>query len=571
MQTRISETEAKRMLERYDALRAIRAPWESAWQKIALFTASRDAAGPTGTVNAPPGEGDSARLFDTTAITGAQTLSSGCLAWMSPQESKWFAFATDELAHDDEEKRWLNRATRVAQLALTGSDFYTEVHEFYLDRSTFGIGCLYLERGTKKKLRVQCWPVGSYVFDEDAEGNISTVIREDSMTIHAAVEEFGLENMSEAIRKKSEKGGSEEMEHVKYLHFIYYRPEKERVKGSLAPEDMPIASVYMEKDTRHVIKVSGHGEMPVMISRYLKWRSHFGKLYGWSPAFLALPDSRQVNFLQKMMDAMAEKAAFPPVLAPEELEGEIDPNAAGVTYFDQSIATTLPREWQTAGRYDIGKDRIIEKQTSIRNAYHTDLFQMFSQLDKQMTAREVAERSSEKLIQFSPTFARLTTELFNPLLERVFSICLDAGWFGEVPESMKMDIGNGLGYVAPPEIIFSSRIALAMRSMAVLSVYRVVELLKEIAALQVTGAPVLDNVDWDAVIQMVLLNESLPDEVTRPKADVAAMRQARADELAKQQELEQAAATADAAAKVGKIPNDSPVGQAIGRTLDQAA
>ena len=107
-----------------------------------------------------------------------------------------------------------------------------------------------------------------------------------------------------------------------------------------------------------------------------------------------LPEARQVNFLQKMMDALAEKMAFPPVLAPEELEGEIDPNAHGVTYFSRDLASggSLPKEWMTQGRYDVGLQRIQERQKAINEAFHTDLFQMFAQIQKQMTAREVAER-----------------------------------------------------------------------------------------------------------------------------------------------------------------------------------
>src|SRR6185436_2076880 len=103
-------------------------------------------------------------------------------------------------------------------------------------------------------------------------------------------------------------------------------------------------------------------------------------------------------------------------------------SAMGVTYFSRDLAgaNLMPREWMTAGRYDVGLDRIKERQRAIEDAFHVPLFQMFAQLEKQMTAREVAERSSEKLIQFSPTFSRLTSELFNPLLERIFGILLRA-------------------------------------------------------------------------------------------------------------------------------------------------
>lgn len=312
--------------------------------------------------------------------------------------------------------------------------------------------------------------------------------------------------------------------------------------------------------------------MPVFVSRYLEWGSGMGRLYGWSPAFAALPEARQLNFLQKMMDALAEKMAFPPVLAPEELEGEIDPNAAGVTYFSNSIAGTLPKEWMTAGRYDVGKDRVLERQNAIKAAFHVDLFQMFSQIEKQMTAREVAERSSEKLIQFSPTFARLVTELFNPMLARLFGIGLRGGWFGggdEIPSSAKRDLGNGLAFVAPPTVQYTSRIAQALRAMPVQSLYRMVELGG--AFLQATGsAAVFDNLDADAAFRLAANIESLPEEMLVPADEVTATREARAEQMAQAQQLEAASAAADAAAKLGKVPKESAAGQAIESQLQAA-
>lgn len=568
MQTRISEEGAKHLRERYDALLSLRQPWTGLWEEIARYVSPRRAPGLNGSVTLPTTEGDS-RLFDTTAGRGAMILANGCLAWMSPQETAWFSFSADETLRDDENtKRWLNRCTFATREALARSNFYTAVHEFYLDRSTFGTGCLYIEPGRKRRINAQCWPIGTYVIDEDSEGEVDIVIREMVLTPRTAAQEFGIGNLSQALRDKAQKPGPEALERVKFLHFIYPREDKDRREGSLLPEDMAIACVYMEQETRHVAKVSGYDEMPVMVSRYLEWGSNMGARYGWSPAVMALPEARQANFLQKMMDALAEKSAFPPVLAPEELEGEIDPNAAGVTYFDSSIAQHLPREWMTAGRYDVGKDRIMERQNAIKEAFHVDLFQMFSQLDKQMTAREVTERSSEKLIQFSPTFARLTTELFNPMLERLFGMGLRAGWFTEPPEELIQDLGNGQGFIAPPQVQYSSRIALALRALPTMGIYRTLELMGLMAGL---NPAVADNFDFDKALRVAALNESMPDEIIRTQDDTDAIREARAQQTAQQQQMEQAAAAADAAAKVGRVPGDSPVGKAIGQQLDQAA
>ncbi len=566
MQTRISESDAKGLVEKYQALKALRVPWITLWEDIAKYIAPRRAPGIGGTISSVTNEAES-RLFDITAGQAAMTLANGCLAWMSPQESPWFSFTPEDLLKDDEAAKWLNRCTVSTRESLGRSNFYTAVHEFYLDRSTFGTGCLYVEPGKKKKINAQCWPIGSYVIDEDSEGEVDTVVREMTKTVRQAAQDFGAENLSPMLQKQLKEGGSKALEQVKFLHFIHPRTDDERNKESLAPGDMPIACVYMEEATQHICKVSGYDEMPVMVSRYLEWGSNMGTRYGWSPAFAALPEARQVNFLQKMMDAMAEKAAFPPILAPEELEGEIDVNANGVTYFDKSLAQTLPKEWGTAGRYDVGKDRVLERQNAIKAAFHVDLFQMFSQLQKQMTAREVAERSSEKLIQFSPTFARLTTELFNPLLERLFGMGLRGGWYGEIPDAMIQDIGGGQGYIAPPQVLYSSRIALALRSLPVLALHRMLELTAGIAGF---APEVIDNFNVDAAWQMAALNEALPDGIARSQAEVEDIRKARAEAAAQAAQQQQAMMMAEGAAKLGGVPGDSPVGKAIGKQLEVA-
>jgi hypothetical protein len=465
---------ARRIEERHQALRGARSPWETLWQEIAKYVMPRRTPGLNGTVQTPSTVNEE-QLFDTTAIRANMTLANGQLAWMSPLEAAWFAFEARP-GQGDDVKRWLARATKIARDELAVSNFYTAVHEFYLDRGAFGTACLYVEAGRRNTINAQTWPVGSFVIDEDENGVVDTVIREFQLTARQAVQKFGEANVSEKCRKAAGESAKAH-ERMRYLHAIYPREDAERDQAKLDGANMPIASVYLEVDGCHVCQVSGYEEMPVMVSRYLEWGSGTNGCYGWSPAFAALPEARQLNFLQKMMDALAEKMAFPPVLAPEELEGEIDPNAHGVTYFSKDLASggNLPKEWMTQGRYDVGLQRVSERQRAINDAFHVDLFQMFAQIQKQMTAREVSERAQEKLIQFSPTFSRLTSELFNPLLERVFGILLRAGRLGaleQIPPGMVQIIGPGQGYVAPPNVQYSSRIALALRALPSLGYHR---------------------------------------------------------------------------------------------------
>lgn len=570
METAQGEALAKQISERYGALKGIRSPWESLWQEIAKYIMPRRTPGLNGTISGPT-TANEALLFDTTAVRANMTLANGQLAWMSPLEASWFAFETQ--AKGDDAKRWLADCTKATREELAISNFYTAVHEFYLDRGAFGTAAIYVEPGRKNLINAQVWPCGSFVIDEDENGNVDTAMRELKLTARQAVQKFGEEYVSAKVRDMVKEGGAKALEKVTYIHAIYPREDASREPGKMDAPNMPIASVYIEADSNHVCKVGGYEEMPVMVSRYLEWGSGLGGLYGWSPSFAALPEARQVNFLQKMMDALAEKMAFPPVLAPEQLEGEIDPNANGVTYFSAELmqSGSLPKEWMTQGKYDVGLQRVQERQKAINDAFHVDLFQMFAQIQKQMTAREVSERAQEKLIQFSPTFSRLTSELFNPLLERVFGILLRAGRFGssdEIPPSMIRDLGNGTGYLPTPQVQYSSRIALALRALPALGYQRSLERLAEVAQL----APgTLDVYDFDKAEREVSIGDGMPPEFLRTEKDVEAMRQQRAQQEAQAAQQQQAAMAADAASKVGRIPAESPVGKVIQSGIGQAA
>lgn len=556
-----------RIMGRYNALLAIRAPWEMLWNDIAKYVIPRRVAGMNGLGSATPTTSHQAMLFDTTAVQANMTLANGQLAWMSPMESPWFAFDPEE--PDDEGKLFVAKATKVGRDKLATSNFYTHVHEFYLDRGGFGTSCLYVEPGKKNTINAQVWPCGTFVFDEDDEGNVDTVMRSFKLTPRQAVQKFGEANVSEKMREAA-KDAKKAHERLEFIHAIYPRLDAERDKAKLDAANMPIASIYLEKDGQHVCKQSGHEEMPVFVSRYLEWGSATGMLYGWAPGFAALPEARQLNFLQEMMDALAEKMAFPPVLAPEELEGEIDPNAMGVTYFSKDLiqANSLPKEWMTQGRYDIGLQRIQERQRAIKEAFHVDLFQMFAQLTKQMTAREVAERSQEKLIQFSPTFARLTTELFNPLLERVFGILLRGGHLGTVPESMQRPISETQAFVPVPRIRYSSRIALALAALPSIGYQRALERMSLAAPI----APDLrDNYDLDKAERDAALADGVSAEHLIPEQARDKVRAARAEAQAEQAAQQKALVAADAASKMGRIPADSPVGKQLQEGLANAA
>jgi hypothetical protein len=261
------------------------------------------------------------------------------------------------------------------------------------------------------------------------------------------------------------------------------------------------------------------------------------------------------------MDALAEVSAFPRILAPDTHKEDFDLRACGVTYFDSSNPALAPREWATQGKYDVGKDRADVRRRIIQEAFHVDLFRMFAELDKQMTAREVSERAAEKINQFSGTFTRLTNELFTPLLRRCFAMAYRAGLFGQPPKELQIPTRGGGAVMPVPEVSYSSRIALAIKSLENSSWYNVTEMWAPYLQLR---PELMDNINFDRAFRDSVRNAGLPDGWLVDAALVEETREARAKKQAELERQQQVMGAAEAIGKAGSVKSDSMVGQMIG-------
>jgi hypothetical protein len=535
---------ADKVLQRHAELVHQRATWESLWEDIAKYVMPRKATMFTQTTS--PTTEDEAQLFDATAVRANMILANGQLSWMTPLESRWFSLEPPkEMESEDEIEQWFKRCTEVMQAELSRSNFYTEIHELYLDRGAFGTAAILVEAGKNNSLNFTKLDLGSFAISEDDEGYVDTLSREYEMTARQAALKFGVENLTDSMKKELEKPNSNRK--FACVHLIAPRGPGEIEMGKRDAENKPYASVYVDKASKHVFLSSGFDEQPFFVTRYLKWKN--SECYGYSPSWTALPECKQLNFLEKQLDSLAEIHAFPRILIPAGFDGDIDLRAGGVTYFDPNNPNATPKEWGTGGRYDIGVERAEQKRKAINEAFHVDLFQMFAQLQKQMTAREVAERASEKLIQFSPTFARLTTELFNPLLRRVFAILARAGKFPPPPQQLTM-----VGYIPEPDVAYNSRIALAIKSLENAAFIRTSEMLLPYVQIK---PDMLDNFDFDEICRDMARNDGLPARWLMEEEMVAQQRAARAQAQQQAMQAQQMEQAASALGKAGSVKQDS--------------
>jgi len=534
-------------LKMVDALETRRAPWDSKFQELAEYIQPRKSY-ITRQSHSPDGSAE-ARLFDTTAVRANLTLASGFMQWMVPKGSTWFRFEPPpQIAELDAVSSWYNECSSRALIELENSNFYTEIHEFFLDRSCFGTSLLFVDEGEERVFNFQCWPVGHFSISEDHNGFVDVVTRKSKKTAKQLEQMFGKDALPEKIQEALSDISKREQT-FEIVHVIRPRDQSEIDEKAIGGASLPVADLYISREGKTLLRESGYEEMPAFASRYLKWGDG---PYGWSPGWVVLPDAKQLNVLQRLMDQLCEVQVQPRVLIPSSHEGIIDFRAHGKTEYDDP--NMIPREWLTQGRYDIGIQRISEKQENIREAMHNDLFRMFAAIDKQMTAREVSARESEKLTLISPTFTRLTREVFDPMLRRVFTILVrrsipdwESGRDGilPVPPREILEIAGGLG-VFEPKVAYASRIGLSQDALENEGILRTMDTAAQIEGL-VPGT--LDNFDVDEMIRVVARNNGAPEGSIREEDERDEIRQQKAAAAQESQIAELASGAAD-----GSIP-----------------
>lgn len=547
----VSSTRGAEIMRQWQGMGTELSLWKPRWQEIGDLMMPR-MAGISSTTESPSSEKES-RLFDTTAGDGAMTMAGGLMSWTSPANEAWFNYKPIfELRDSEPVKQWLAACSERIREFLANSNFYTEIHEDLLTHCTFGTSAMFvgMENG---QFRFESLPLGSFAIEEDGFGRVNTLFREMDLTAKQAKDLFGENSLPKEVKDCLTDDKKAQQKH-KFVHAVYPRPESERPDGIArsAAWGKAFASCYVECKSKQVVKESGYDSFPFAVGRYLKWSALASKSpYGYGPGFAALPDTRMVNFLQMTLDCAAEKIVRPSMLAPEEMEGDLILSAGGITYVPSSVSNDRwPKPIQQVGDYNVAVDRVKMRQEAVNLKFHVELFRMFATLDRQMTAREVAERAAEKITLISPAFSRLQVEKHGPILTRVFQLALEAGLLPEAPEEARVPVSQFMDLVPDPEVTYSSRLALALDQLGLAGFNRQLETNLAIAQF---APEVFDSYDMDTMNRDMARMNNVPTSWMRTQDEVAQIQQARAQQQQAMQAAQMVKDGSQAVKNVGGI------------------
>lgn len=564
---------ATAIIIRNDQLESQRSPFMSQWERLGKLVMPRKSY--ILTTSYTPTMDREIQLFTSCAVQANQTLAAGCMAYITPTDSRWFSFEPPEQIKDQPEvAEYFARLTEIAAQQLARSNFYTTIHELYLDRGCFGTTVMHCEPGDTDDtpLLFRTYDVGTFCIAENHERLVDTVFVKYKMTVRALVMQFGIGNVSGSVRAKYyAKNGTGLDEEMEIIHAMYPREKKDRVKGKMDGPNKAFASIYVEVAAKHLLRNGGYDEKPFFATRFLNWEKH---VYGYSPSWTCFADINQLNFLERMLDTLIEKIVDPPVLAPDTMVGQIDARAGGLTVYNSSDPNAKPEFWLAAGNYSEGVARVEKKENNVEEAFYVPMFKQFQADESKAgypTAEEVRARQAEQLTNFSPTFTRLTTELLTPLLIRLAGILQRLGMGPEIPQALIQNDGRGgESYVPEPKIAFNSRVALAVKNMEVQATDATLK--RALNIIEVTqDTSVLDILDTDKILKQGALSDGVDPDYLRSDAQVAQIRQQRAQAAAQQAQMQQQAHVADMAHKTGNIKPDSPTGQAMLKQQQQGA
>lgn len=519
------QTRKQKIVGRWSLLKNERATWMDHWRDMAEHIQPRSGRFLEGDRN--KGTKKNSKIINSTATRAQRIQAAGMMAGITSPARKWFKLSThDPLLNDSPAaKAWLDALEKRYLWAFERSNIYKCLHLVYRELGTPGTAALYLEEDENDGLRGYVFPIGQYCLANSPRLQVDTLYRSLGMTVSQVVRRFTLEKCSNFVRQAWANRNLDAW--VELLHAI--EPNETYEEGKLGAAGKKWSSCWLEPsgegDT--VLLESGYNEFPCMCPR---WETTGEDVYGSSPGMEALGDVRALQLLEKRAAQAFDKVVKPPMRAPMELQhlqaslvpGDITytpSNGAG-----QKFEPAMEINPQALQAFEA---KIASHERRINQAFMADLWLMFAQENNNMTATEVVERQSEKLLQLGPVMETIDDELLDPLMRRTFSILQAQGLVPPPPKELQ---GMEL------RVEYTSIMAQAQKLLGTTAIERLTSFVGNIVAVK---PDVMDKIDTDQLIDEYSVMLSVPPSVVRSDEAVAALRQQRAQQMQQQQQMQQ--------------------------------
>lgn len=541
----MSVVNVQALIQRYNKLKGVRdGHWLAVWREV------RRLVYPTVSDFLPEGGERGADNFNPTAVNARSRLAAGMYNWMAPPDQRWFELApeAEDLADDDEVKAFFGEVTKQIRIAMANSN-WPAVLISCLNNLACGLdGVVYCEEGVGgKQLNFRCFDPEELCYSEDAWGKVDTVFREVKMTPRQMAQYFDTLPEKLASLASDEKKMDEKRT---LLHAVFPRENRDERLGD--NRNMPYADVYIDLETKEIVREGGFQEFPFAVCRFEKAAND---TYGRGPGINLLPDIRQLMAMEEAYTLARSHQADPSYIAPDGsiLSRNFNRDPGSLVIYKPTMDGGKPEMLPTNPNINTLYADIQEMQKRIEMGFFLDIFDPLGDL-RNMTAAEAQIRNEAKMVPFAPIAGNMHNELFRVVLHRVFGILSRSGALPELPEKL----------LDQPDykVEFVSKIALSIKKTETLALYEADTI---IAAYAQRDPSVLDNFVADDIVRDTFLAHGAAPKWLRPVEERDQLRQERAAaeaQAAQQQALMEGASILGD--NLGKMPEPgSPLSEVL--------
>ena len=471
---------------------------------------------------------------------------SGIFAGVMSPTRPWFKLEpiNQELMAVQGVKEWLYKVETVLRAIFLDSNLYSAAPIMLGETLLFGTGAMAQLDDFESVSRFTPYTCGSYYITQNDRGVVDTFVIERERTVKQIVDEFGIDNVSVAIKSHYDRCEYD----VWYRICQFIDPNPDYVPGDERSDKLPFRSVWFElgslsstgygnNSTSTVItdnkflRKSGFHEFPVHVVR---WSVTGDDIYATNcPGMVALGDVKALQIMEKRKAQAIDKLVNPPLKGPPSLiDVPVNSLPGGMTIYDSDTTKEgLAPIYQVAPQVnDLRMDmQAIEQR--INEAFFVDLFLAISTMEgiQPKNQLELSQRNAERLLMLGPPLERIQQEFLGQVIHRTFNQAMRANILPPPPPELD---GQNLN------ISFISALAQAQRASEVSTIERTAMFIGQLAQL---NPSVLDKFNADEAAEKYAHYVGVVPSVIVPQEQVEATRQARAEQQQKLMEAEMAA------------------------------
>lgn len=479
-------TDLNSIIEQFEILKAERRPLESAREDIKKYVC--------------PSSERNKDAYASTPSYAAGVLASNLQSLLINSATQWFSISLPQIEEDRDTLAWCQLVVEKLNEVFNyrATNFYSQIHEFFLTLVTYGTGIFYVEEDPKLPFCnfFRNIPLNECYIEDNRFGFVDSIFREFKISLKTAA------NIWHENKKLTYKADKYPNEKITVLHVV--RPSKEGKEKSYD-------SIYILAEEKEILNQSGYNYFPFLVCRWIK---HEGSSYGYAPAHHVMPDIKLLNEYRLLGIKIKQKQVNPPLLIPRQ--GYFLPlnTAPGqVNMYENAVADkVIPLS--NLENIEPTLDEQARCERAIASAFFTDVFHLPKE-NKEMTVSEVSIRSEEQMRMMSPIVGRIEAELLDPLIHNVFNILVK---YKHIDISGMKDLVIKTHYISP--------LARVQRLESMRSVESLLAFLANYGAVNI-APEVYDNINWDALLKLYANRHNCPLNIFRADAEVGKMRKIR--------------------------------------------